>query len=333
MLSLRSSAVLTLTLLVLPQSAAQAQTQTQIIPELVTQSAAAGTDVDWLRLNALAEPPVASSAIAQTIPIATVPRLTTQWGARFETGAEVSDSSAFGELFTFVPFAQEPGESTFFFEGQARLFTHDAAYGGNVKVGYRRFEPDSNLVWGGYLGADFLRTEFRNSFGQLGLGAEVMAADWEARFNAYIPIGNIRQNGPSTGVFTFTGNSLFIELFEETAMLGFDLEGGYRLLDWGDGNLSAHAGPYVLDANTVGTYVGIRGRLEAEFGDRYRAGLVVSSDGNFGTNLIVQVGATLGRRPHRRQDQSEMAIVSWRGWHSRFSAKIRSPLTKKPSPP
>ncbi|MGB0561690.1 MAG: inverse autotransporter beta domain-containing protein [Spirulinaceae cyanobacterium] len=305
MTSLRFATVLSLALLTLPSGAAQAQ----VIPELATQPAAPGSDVNWLLLDAAANASNAPNAIAQTSPAETPLKLSQQWGARFETGPEVSDSSGFGELFTFIPFSQVPGESTFFFEGQARLFTYDSAYASNAKVGYRRFEPGSNLVWGGYVGADFLKTGYRNSFGQLGLGAEVMAEDWEARFNAYLPIGDRRQNGPSTGVFTFTGNSLFVEIFEETSMLGFDLEAGYRLLDWQGGSLFAHAGPYFLDANTVGTFVGVRGRLEAEFGDRYRAGLVVSSDGNFGTNIVLQIGATLGRRPHRKKDQSEMESV------------------------
>lgn len=239
-------------------------------------------------------------------------KLKDRWGASFQTETEVGESSSFSELSTFVPFSQVAGQSTYYFEGQLRLFSHDFALGGNARMGHRWLDPDTDLVWGGYLGWDVQRTEFRNTFLQLGLGAEVLAENWEGRFNAYLPVGDARQEAVDLRAAKFQGYRLLINRTAEVQMAGFDLEGGYRLLDWDDGHLYGYLSPYLLSANGAGTFLGMRGRLFSEFGDRYSAGLAVSSDGNFGTNVIAQVGVLLGRGRDRTAAESPTESVRTR---------------------
>ncbi|NEO84421.1 MAG: hypothetical protein F6J87_09230 [Spirulina sp. SIO3F2] len=278
--------------------------QAEIIPELETQAVATSSTVgralptkSEFQPNGEALNPATASEL---------PKLRDRWAARFQTGTELGESSAFGEVSVFIPFSQVPGESTFFFEGQMRLFTHDAAYGGNARIGYRQFDAASDLVWGGYVGVDQHRTEFRNTFWQLGLGAEVLAKDWEARFNAYLPLGDARQEIVPLRRGEFSGYQLLITRTAEVAMTGFDLEAGYKFLDWDGGQLYGYLNPYFLSAQGAGSFVGVRGRLLAEFGDRYQAGLAISSDGNFGTNISFQIAALLGGRSPRNPDESTL---------------------------
>ncbi|MEM8637983.1 MAG: hypothetical protein AAGG51_04065 [Cyanobacteria bacterium P01_G01_bin.54] len=147
-----------------------------------------------------------------------MPKLQDRWSASFQTGTELGESSAFGEVSAFIPLSRVPGESTVFLEGQMRLFTYDAAYGGNARIGDRQFDAASDWVWSGYVGLDQHRTEFRNTFWQLGLGAEVLAQDWEAWFNAYLPLGDARQEivplrrGEFSG-YQLGGNDLDLTVF------------------------------------------------------------------------------------------------------------------------
>ncbi|NEO83092.1 MAG: right-handed parallel beta-helix repeat-containing protein [Spirulina sp. SIO3F2] len=274
--------------------------RSQLIPELETRPAAIALPPEqWLQPDVTL--PIAQIENADSVEIAA---LRDRWGASIQTGPEIGDGSAYAQLYSFIPFSQVAGESTFFFEGQMRLFSHDTAYGGNARMGYREAIAESDLIWGTYFGIDFQRTEFRNTFTQFGLGAELTAKDWEARFNAYLPFGDPRQEAAQLRRGRFTGYQLLINRTSEVAMTGFDLEGGYRLFDWDAGSLYTYANPYLISANGAGTFIGMRGRLLAEFGDRYTAGLAVSSDGRFGTNFALQVGTLLGKRRNRKKDET-----------------------------
>lgn len=294
-----TSSTLVLAVLALPFRTAQAQ----IVPELVTQSVTTEHGLNGQHLTTETDVRTSDDGeIAQTAPSTSALTLSPRWRINAATGAELVNSSAFGEVHGFLPFAQSPGRGTFFFEGQMRLFTEDSSLGGNAMVGYRRLLEARDLVLGGYVGADFLRTEDRNSFGQFGLGAEVTAKNWEARVNGYLPLSEEQEVGV-TGL-TFQGNQLFINLVEEVPLSGVDLEGGYRLINWREGSLYSYVGPYFLRSESTGSFVGIRGRLEAVFSDRYHADLTVSSDSNFGTNVVFQLGATFGKRPSPGPDQT-----------------------------
>ncbi len=175
-------------------------------------------------------------------------------GVSLDSGPGVGYNSTYGSFYAFGPFAQTPEQSTWFGEGRANLFAHDEA-GGNLRIGYRQHAPGSDLVWGGYLGYDLRHTEFNETFHQIGLGAEVMGDRWEARLNGYLPVGDTRRqvasssfdSGTIVSNLRFSGNNLLFDRFRqqtttrlfEAAAGGFDLEGGYRLLDWESGSLYA----------------------------------------------------------------------------------------------
>ena len=259
----------------------------------------------WLR-------PVDIHYLAQTVDLIE-PQfhpLSSRWGARFQTGTELGDGTAFGELYSFIPFGQIPGSSTFFFEGQVRLFSNNESYAGNAKVGYRQYIPSADLVWGSYVGFDNRQTDLDSHFWQLGLGTEVLTKNWEGRLNAYLPIGENRSQTSSsnTGItspatnFRFTGNQLLYDFSTfrqqirryEAAASGFDLEGGLTLTNWLNGSLKGYLGTYFLDIPSERAYLGVRGRLTAQLNETLSMGVSVSRDENFGTNVSFQVSAILG---------------------------------------
>ncbi|MDB9314475.1 inverse autotransporter beta domain-containing protein [Spirulina sp. CS-785/01] len=247
----------------------------------------------------------------QTQPVSLLqPRIT----IHLDTGPGVGYSSSFSSLHGFFPLAQTPTR-TFFGEGRLNLFAENEV-GGNLRFGYRQHQEENNLVWGGYIGYDLRETQFNETFQQIGLGGEILGENWEARLNSYLPLGERRRQvdfadtGPIISNLRFQGNQLLFSTFRqqtrtfEASALGVDLEGGYRLLDWNQGSLYAYLGTYYFDLPSNGTYLGIHGRLLAELNEVYRVGLAVSSDRNFGTNLTVQVAATLGGRPPRKQEET-----------------------------
>lgn len=255
-------------------------------------------------------------------------RLRPQMGIDFRTGPDTGYESSFGGIYGFIPFSQAPLQSSFFGEGRLNLFTQ-SEIGGNLRVGYRQYLPGSNLVWGSYVGYDLRHTEFDETFHQLGMGVDLQAADWEVRLNGYLPIGDTRREVSSASSFSdtgtvrsnlrFSGNNLVFDEFRqqnqttrrqfEAAAGGFDLEGSYRLFDWSDGSLYGHLGGYYLDIPKDGSYFGVRGRLSAEISDHINAGVSISSDGNYGTNVALQVALLLNGQSTRTQDETPAESV------------------------
>jgi len=100
---------------------------------------------------------------------------------------------------------------------------------GMIGVGYRTY-LNPRWIFGTYIYGDLIATNQNNVFGQGQLGFELLALNWDIRFNGYAPgqavQGAYSQNGISNGT-AITRN------FGERAYRGFDFEIGYRCLNWG----------------------------------------------------------------------------------------------------
>ncbi|WP_072622719.1 hypothetical protein [Spirulina major] len=163
------------------------------------------------------------------------------------------------------------------------------------------------------MGYDLRRTRFKESFHQLGFGGDLQSSRWVGRFNGYLPVGDRRRQVAQNQVATtanqttnvrFTEERLLYDLLRQktltttrqfqTAVAGWDLEAGYSLWAWETGRIYSYWGVYGLNIPRKGRYLGMRGRLLGEFNDRWTAGITVSTDGHFGTQLTVKLGAVLG---------------------------------------
>lgn len=227
----------------------------------------------------------------------------------------------FGSFQGFIPIEQTPGKDLVYLVGQL-LIDNEANFGGNLLVGYRTFNPGANRIYGGYLAYDN-RDTGENVFSQIGFGLETLGAGWDARLNAYVPVGSTRRTVSETNVITgfqpsslrFQNNFLLASGTAqqtnirdvEAAMAGFDAEAGGTILRFGNsGNLRGYAGLYYISAGD--SAVGVRGRLELRPIENVTAGLAVQHDGIWGTNVVATIALSFpNTRPKGADPQSVFA--------------------------
>ncbi|OLP18626.1 hypothetical protein BST81_10095 [Leptolyngbya sp. 'hensonii'] len=235
----------------------------------------------------------ADSAAAPTIEYQ--PRL----GARY-----TSEGSGYEQGVTsfegFIPIAQSAGESLTFVDGRL-LLQNNSALGANVVLGQRLYSASEDRIYGFYVAYDN-RDTGRSTFNQLGVGVETLAEGFDARVNAYFPIGTTRnQVGSSVSGVRFVGNNLALtssRQFESAATV-VDAEVGTEIFPIGEeGTVRGYLGGYYLNAPGSPDTYGGKVRVEALPTDFLNLGLIVQTDGLFDTRVIFSVGATFpGTRP------------------------------------
>lgn len=209
----------------------------------------------------------------------------------------------FGSFQGFIPLQQTPGKNLLYLVGQF-LLDNDANPGGNLLLGYRVYNPNTDRILGGYLAYDN-RDTGNGVFSQLGFGLETLGEGWDARLNTYLPVGQTRRTLSDTTLttgfqpssFRFQNNFLLASGISqqtrirdrEAAMAGFDAEVGGRLLRFSQtGELRGYAGLYYISAGD--SAFGVRGRLELRPIDYLTAGVALTHDGIFGTSLVASIG-------------------------------------------
>ncbi|NEQ20143.1 MAG: hypothetical protein F6K28_13030 [Microcoleus sp. SIO2G3] len=213
----------------------------------------------------------------------------------------------------FVPLLQKPGNNLTFIEGRL-LLDNDANLGGNILLGYRTYNPNSRRIWGGYIGYDNRNTG-NNTFNQIGLGAESLGEIWDFHVNAYLPIGDNRQEVGDVLIREsfFRENFLILDQQrnQEAAMGGFDVEAGARIAQLGrEGDLRGYGGLYYYNAEGSPETLGWRLRLQARPTDYLNLGVSLQNDDLFGTNLVFTVGATFpGTRPQGSISEEESVVA------------------------
>ncbi len=218
----------------------------------------------------------------------------------------------FGSFEMFLPLEQVPGKTVSFAIGRVNL-SNSADVSGNIQIGTRSLGNcwliAGDCLFGGYFGVDFTNTGAA-LFPQLGVGVE-MLGDLDLRLNGYLPIGDTSRTVVD-GTFVsatgsqFQGNNLVLldanhSGLAEVALSGLDAEVGGRLVQFGNGgDLRGYGGFYTYGGSGISQYWGGRFRLEAHPTPNLILGAGVQFDGEFGTNVIFRVGATLPN-PARQQ--------------------------------
>ena len=93
-----------------------------------------------------------------------------RFSGQFTTGEGVGYESSFGSISGFIPLIQVGGNNLFYVNTNLNIDTEDANLGGNVIFGYREYNPDLDIVFGGYIGTDIRETNNDNTFNQIGIG-------------------------------------------------------------------------------------------------------------------------------------------------------------------
>lgn len=173
----------------------------------------------------LAAAGVGSTAVAAPAAPAT-PAPSPKWLPYASVGAHGGDSQTGAQVELFVPVWQDLN-SLLFVRFGAGTQTHNPEIG-NFSLGYRtKVTPD--WILGGYVGFDASHTSHNHTFTQLGLGAELMSADWDARINGYLATQSSAQDTADAYRLYVHDTRIAILEGQEGAYSGFDGEVGYRV--------------------------------------------------------------------------------------------------------
>ncbi|MBU0858929.1 MAG: inverse autotransporter beta domain-containing protein, partial [Alphaproteobacteria bacterium] len=90
-----------------------------------------------------------------------------------------------GVVDMMMPVAQT--HDTMLFVDLRTVITDQDTWEGNAGAGIRQLICGRDLIVGAYGFYDLRRSEHDNNFHQITTGAEMIAADWDARINLYTP--------------------------------------------------------------------------------------------------------------------------------------------------
>jgi len=180
----------------------------------------------------------------------------------------------------FVPVWQTPGESLSFLNARIVNYDDTSFWETQIGGGYRYLLDGSVLGINGFYDG---RNTNNNYYHQLGFGLELLREKWEFRSNFYFPIGNTRNvvgdSGFTNPRFVGTNIALDRQLSYQTAMQGFDIEGGRELPSCIESlRTYAYLGYYHYDATGVSTIDGFRARLESWYDENVSMNLAIQND-------------------------------------------------------
>ncbi len=152
------------------------------------------------------------------------------------------------DLFLSQPFSNQTVAP--FLDLRGHIF-NDGRYAANAGLGFRIFRGCTSQVWGIYGNYDYLQTSHR-IYNQVGGGLEVLGDQWDARINAYVPVGGKRKNIYQFEYEDFRGK-FGLKAREQLALKGVDSLFGYRYCKKSFGEFHIGAGPYYYWGNSSKT--------------------------------------------------------------------------------
>lgn len=232
-----------------------------------------------------------------------------------QAGDSVGLDESYTSLNAFVPFSR-PNADWLLFADLRGQFIDDGALGGSVGAGARLYDPGVDLTFGAYLYYDHRDTGV-NQFQQLSPGFEVLASNWEARVNAYLPDAfEARKLAPNA----FRGVFLYTDRFE-TALSGFDAEFGANVPLAESIQPRLFGGVYELhDTQGEGAW-GWKSRLEATVSEAISLNLAVQNDRRFDTTLSFGVEVRFSGGALLDPDPVEAIANSFTSRPRKFSAE------------
>ena len=199
-------------------------------------------------------------------------------------GDGVGYDGGFSSYSNFIPLIEESDRRLLFADVHL-LMNNQAAVGGNIGVGQRIYDDQSNRTWGLFAWYDFRETP-ENWFHQMTIGVETLGEYFDLRSNLYIPsVADDRLPNPAGS--HFLGNQLVIA--DEAALTGIDFEAGTAPIAWGDVATRGYAGGYYLRATGSPDTWGWRHRIELEWTDRLLVNFSAQDDDLFGRTVTLGV--------------------------------------------
>ncbi len=163
-----------------------------------------------------------------------------QWRAKVELEAKVGSKRSLGRVGAFAPIMQNA--DSMLFVDMHMMLDNKKQQEFNGGIGYRYMSSSMNAILGMYGYYDRRSTAYKNQFSQITVGFEMMAEQWDARLNVYIPETKTKKIDNTEAKVTFSGHDKLTSAKKEIALRGFDIEAGSKIP--GIQGLSAHVGMY-----------------------------------------------------------------------------------------
>lgn len=216
---------------------------------------------------------------------------------RSDAGDGVGYLRGFQTFAAFQPLMIEDN-LILWFSPRGYVTYNSGTFGGNLGAGARWLDPATQRILGGGFWWDHDNNGIRQ-FDQLGGGVESLGNYFDLRANFYYPTN---QNVQQLSKFfnnqdIFLGHNIGIgqTTISNSALKGFDFEGGGALPGIGDLGMRAYAGGYYYQGPLSGGGVyGVRGRLEALVTQNIWGTVAVTHDRVFGTNVTAAATIYLG---------------------------------------
>ncbi|MBR9972269.1 right-handed parallel beta-helix repeat-containing protein [Magnetospirillum sulfuroxidans] len=213
---------------------------------------------------------LAATALS-SLPLSPVRAEQPKWGASVDSGIKASENRRIGELDLFLPVAQD--DRNLLFLDLRTNFDNLSQREGNFGLGYRAMQDDGwNLGIYGFF--DRRRSSENHYFSQITTGIEALGPDFDARINAYIPIGNKSHEVENSTQVDLSGGTIQILSGMERVYHGGDAELGWRVPIFAadrNAEMRIYGGGYWFDAESSESVAGPRARLEFRLYDPIEA--------------------------------------------------------------
>ncbi len=230
-------------------------------------------------------------------------------GAAFRIGHFTGPALGRDQSITPIEFMPYAFQEDWLFFGDLRGFrSNNDRYGANMGAGVRRYVRSIDRIFGVNFYHDYDEIS-GNIFRDMGFGIETYGQLWDARANAYFPLGKdtqeIRAPFVAPGSTRFSGNSLLYDQIRTVgvAPLGVDMEIGVPVPGrWTEKfDVRAYAGWYHYQArNLAETLWGYKGRVQGNIFPSLAMSLELTHDQIFDTTVSFGVQYTFGG--HKRAD-------------------------------
>ena len=224
-------------------------------------------------------------------------------GLRHDTGPGLGYRQSFTTFETTIPLLEDAGLRLTFLDARL-LLSNTGTLGANVGLAHRRYVAATDHVYGVNAFYDN-RDTHSATFSQLGTGFEILDDDWEFRTNVYLPVGSTSKPTSPFGDPFFRDTNIFLRRDFESAMTGFDMEGGVPLLPESMFDLWGYLGGYHYQPSSSNQAYGVSGRIALQATNNLSIELALRNDRVFDTTVVCTVAWRLwGRRGQTSEFES-----------------------------
>ena len=257
-----------------------------------------------------------------------------KWSGKFSIELKASSDQEIGTLDLFTPVWQQSDQLVF---TDIRLVdTSGTGIEGNIGIGLRKLEQDSNYfggewLWAAYGFYDQRKSSNDNNFSQFSGGVELFTDNWALRSNAYFPEHDSYIVATSSGTSDTMLNGTTVVLEQtpslearEYALPGLDVELGRRFHFGDKQELWLYAGYFYFDRSEVPEIDGLRVRVDYRLydvfdiaGSEFSIGAEVQHDDIRKTEeflvarLSIPVGKAAGKNRHQKFNHLDRRMTEY----------------------